>query len=598
MNTTRRNILMLAGGSGLGVLMSPAPWRLITDTALWSENWPGIPRPSRGAITARYTNCSLCTAGCAVRARCVAEQPVSLVGVAGHPLSHGALCAYGLTGHHLPFHPARLKQGPIQEATAAVAAAMSKLADTEHVAVLDLRPGRTASWTYRRAMASAKNGIYIAAAGTTDAAIDLANAKTVLSLGAPVLETWGTPGNVISTRAGFHLIQAEPMESRTAAMADQWLRISPGSEQQLAQGVLQALKGESASAAAEVCGISEQVVVALAKQLKENGHALVIGTAASQTVAQVNQALGAPGQTILARREAPLPDTWKKAAVAVDLAAVEDASIRVLFIDESTPGAYLPWNAIEPKLVRDNPVVLTFSWTKEGYGRHTPFTLPTPVYPEGSEDIPPSVDSVAASFRMSVPLVQPPPGLVNPEEWIAKIAGLEVGDTLRERADAIHKAGHGAFFTPADGKTVSIKNVTADDFWKALQAGATWIDETQPKKAPAMVSAAAASPRTETSLHDLPLIVMLADAPSSPLLSKLYQESNLRLGPGQVAIHPEEARAAYVEAGSAILQTLASKLHVEVVLDSAVPRGAVLVASSAAVLDVLSAGVQAKVVRS
>src|ERR1035438_7274656 len=106
MKTTRRDILLFAGGSAVGVLMTPAPWRLITDSALWSENWPGIPRPARGAITAKYTNCSLCTAGCAVRARCVAEQPVSLVGVAGHPLSHGALCAYGLAGHHPPDFPA------------------------------------------------------------------------------------------------------------------------------------------------------------------------------------------------------------------------------------------------------------------------------------------------------------------------------------------------------------------------------------------------------------------------------------------------------------------------------------------------------------
>src|ERR1035441_1353453 len=89
MKTTRRDILLFAGGSAVGVLMTPAPWRLITDSALWSENWPGIPRPARGAITAKFTNCALCAAGCAVRARCVAEQPVSLVGVAGCHLRPG-----------------------------------------------------------------------------------------------------------------------------------------------------------------------------------------------------------------------------------------------------------------------------------------------------------------------------------------------------------------------------------------------------------------------------------------------------------------------------------------------------------------------------
>ena len=46
MNTTRRELFKFAGGSAVGVLFTPAPWRLITDTALWSENWPGIPRPA------------------------------------------------------------------------------------------------------------------------------------------------------------------------------------------------------------------------------------------------------------------------------------------------------------------------------------------------------------------------------------------------------------------------------------------------------------------------------------------------------------------------------------------------------------------------
>ena len=154
MNTTRRGILQLLGGSAVGALFTPAPWRLITDTALWSENWPGIPRPARGEIRTRFTNCPLCPAGCAVRARCVGDQPVSLAGVGG------GLCPFGLTAHHLPYHPSRLRQGAVKEAAAAVADAVAQREPAEQVAVLDLRPGRTASWTYRRAMASMQNGIY------------------------------------------------------------------------------------------------------------------------------------------------------------------------------------------------------------------------------------------------------------------------------------------------------------------------------------------------------------------------------------------------------------------------------------------------------
>lgn len=597
MKTTRRDILLFAGGSAVGILMTPAPWRLVTDTALWSENWPGIPRPARGAITARYTNCALCQAGCAVRARSVAEQPVSLAGVAGHPLSHGAMCAYGLAGHHLPYHPARVTRGPVEEAAAAVEGAIARLGAAEHVAVLDLRPGRTASWTYRRAMAAVKNGVYVAAGDAGDSAIDLSKARTVLSLGVPLLEGWGTPGNVIAARPGFHLIQAEAVESRTAAMADQWLRIKPGSEEALGQGILLALGGQRPAAAAQATGVPELQILALASELKQNGPALVLGGAGSPGAAQLNEALGALGRIIVARREAPVPDAWKKAAPAVDLASVPDGSIRVLLIDESAPGAYLPWSAVEPKLVRDNPVVVTLGWTREGYGRHTQYLLPTGVYPEVAEDIPTAVDSVAAVFRMAVPLVQAPEGVVKPEEWISKAAGLEVADTLRERADAIHKTGRGTLFTYADGKSVAIKDVKIDDFWKALQSGACWMDAVEPAKRPVLV-AAGTTRQTTGAANDLPLVAVLAEAPSSPLLSKIYQESNLQLGPRRVAIHPDEARAAGVEDGArAVLETLAGRIDVEVRIDASVPSGAVLVASGAAVLDVCGEGARAKVVR-
>src|SRR3954447_5449709 len=113
--TTRRAAVQLIAGSAVGVVFTPAPWRLVRDSALWSENWPGIPRPARGAIGMKTTHCTLCPAGCAVRARCVGEQPVALAGVSG------GLCAYGVTGHYLPYYPDRVKQGPVDAARAAVA---------------------------------------------------------------------------------------------------------------------------------------------------------------------------------------------------------------------------------------------------------------------------------------------------------------------------------------------------------------------------------------------------------------------------------------------------------------------------------------------
>ena len=582
MKTNRREVLMFAGGSAVGVLFTPAPWRLITDTALWSENWPGIPAPARGEIRARYTNCSLCAAGCAVRARCVGDQPVQLTGVTSHPLSHGALCPFGLAGHHLPYLPSRVKQGSAKEAAAAVAEAMAKCGPAEHVVTLDLRPARTASWTYRRAMAAVRNGRYVATSGDADIAVDLSQARTVLSFGVPVLDGWGTPGNVNAARSGFRLIQIEAVESRTASMADQWLRIRPGSEDALAQ----ALAGQTTlSAAADATGLTVPEIAGLMTLLEQNGPVLVLGSSR----------LASGGRTVIARREAPVPAEWQKAAPVTALASLPDRSVRVLLIDESAPDGYVPWNIIEKKLVADSAVVVALAWSREGYARHANFVLPVGVYPEVADDIPPALDSVAATFRLASPLVAAPVGIVKPEQFVATAAGLSIADTLRERADAIHKSARGTLLTYADAKSQALKDVTADAFWKALNAGGCWIDAAD-EKAPVAKLTVATAEAAPNEQSDLPLAVVLSRelAPGSPILSKVYQESNLRLAPNRVALHP----SCGIEDGSpADFATLLGKCRVAVTLDAAVPPGVVQVSTSPAVLDLCAAGARAKVVR-
>ena len=88
--------------------------------------------------------------------------------------------------------------------------------------MLDLRPGRTASSLYRRAMAAAPNGVYLTPPQPR-VLVNLAAAKTVLSLGAPLLDGWIAPAEVFAVRDRFRLVQVEPVLSRTAALADEWL---------------------------------------------------------------------------------------------------------------------------------------------------------------------------------------------------------------------------------------------------------------------------------------------------------------------------------------------------------------------------------------
>src|ERR1019366_5155904 len=256
------------------------------------------------------------------------------------------------------------------------------------IAVLDLNPGRTVSWTYRRAMASLK-GLYLAPQ-SHPVAYDLSAAKTVLSIGTPLLDGWGTPANVLAARPNFRLIQVEAVESRTAMLADEWIRIAPGTASAFAQSIPS---------------------LPYAKDIS-----LVLGDAPE--IPEINRQLGACGQTVFAQPEAPVLESWTKNAAAItELAGVPDHSISVLLIDESSAVSYIPWHQIQRKLVRENPLVVTFAVTRGGYARYAQYALPTAVYPEVLDDIAPPVDCIHPTFRIAAPLVAPPPGLVNPAEF-------------------------------------------------------------------------------------------------------------------------------------------------------------------------------------
>ena len=152
MNAGRRNLLRFVGGATAGVLITPMPWKLINDSALWSQNWSWIPKLPTGPRTVKYTTCTLCPAGCGVEARCVGERPVGLAGVSKHPLSGGTLCALGVAAHHLPYHPRRasfpLKRSPLGKhipvsldvAISEVSRAIGGRGRGTSVAILDERP--------------------------------------------------------------------------------------------------------------------------------------------------------------------------------------------------------------------------------------------------------------------------------------------------------------------------------------------------------------------------------------------------------------------------------------------------------------------------
>jgi anaerobic selenocysteine-containing dehydrogenase len=92
--------------------------------------------------------------------------------------------------------------------------------------------------------------LYLMQGVRASAGFDFENADFVLSFGSGLLDGWGAPVNIFQAHSrwcerGGKLVQIEPRQSRTAAKADRWIPINPGSEGALALGLAGVIIQES-----------------------------------------------------------------------------------------------------------------------------------------------------------------------------------------------------------------------------------------------------------------------------------------------------------------------------------------------------------------
>ena len=148
MGLTRRDFFTLGMGAAVAVPLTPMPWKLLDDSAKWSQNWSWIPRPPSGPRSVRKTVCTLCPAGCGMEVRCAGKNLVGISPATDHPVSRGVLCPYAFSAHQLSFHPARVTSLP---------ANLNPIVERVRsgvVAILDERPGRAISAAYQKMMAA------------------------------------------------------------------------------------------------------------------------------------------------------------------------------------------------------------------------------------------------------------------------------------------------------------------------------------------------------------------------------------------------------------------------------------------------------------
>lgn len=586
----RRELLGMAGGAAVGGALTPVPWKLLDDSAIWTQNWPWTPTPSRGPVTEKFGLCTLCAAGCGVKARCGSAGVFGVAPAAEHAAGGGALCPVVYGAHQLAYHPRRLRtavvNGHAVETEEAIIEAARRLAGAgAKAAILDERPGRIVSALYDR-IARAKGGTVVTLAQVEDRSLrtmedlagvssgtlgyDFEHAALILSIGAPLLDAWGSTGRMSrlwGRRAETGkpvFVHAGSQWSRTAQLADRTLILRPGSE----AAFVAALAGKlSMEPAAEVTGLAPSSLSDLALRLREQTPAVVVGggeaassglpEATERMIAALNVVIGALGRAggIVMRRAlagAPLPPRY--------LDRLPDQSLSLLVHEAGSAGIVTPEALLRRKLAAGGTLVRLTAFLPETIGPND-ILIPSTTFLEGPDDAQGARDAAVQTWSYSDGVSGAPSYAVPAAAFAAKMAealqvDVESYEELRKaRTSGIVAAKRGHVYRHAGGEIAEVTDL--DAFQSAMAEGAVWVDEPAEPK-PVRVNLDAVDWRV--GQVEKPALIAVASSqrgslsalPVVPLASKLDRETRLHAVPGEVRMNPRTARELNLKPGDSV----------------------------------------------
>ena len=233
MGLKRRNFIKFAAGAVAGIHVTPLPWKLMDDMAIWTQNWPWVPVPPEGEFTHVKSVCKLCHGGCGIEVRKVDDRAVKIEGRTDFPVNPGGICPVGMGGLQLLYNESIRYTGPMRrvgkrgsgkfvhvtwaEALHELTVRISylrKAERSESIVTVDGNPlGSTMSAMIERLTQAVGSPNYIRLPALEDTfrmgsflmhgtdgpiAYDLENADYILSFGCGFLEGWGSSGRVMN----------------------------------------------------------------------------------------------------------------------------------------------------------------------------------------------------------------------------------------------------------------------------------------------------------------------------------------------------------------------------------------------------------------
>lgn len=440
---SRRDFLKLAGtGAATGAVLTgcgPATRYVVR------EPYTQMPEYTfKGESTYFATTCRECPAGCGLVVRTYQGRAIKTEGNKRHPVNLGKTCARGQATLHGLYNPDRVTDPVEQERGSALSTNVmdwedaiqvvsDALADTDPAEVAFLmglapdhlfdlvseltaameapapvRYGALSAFEARSTLVRAAENML---GGSSLPFFDLANADLTFSFGASFLETWLSPvaytrhySRMRKQEKRGYLVHFEPRMSQTAAKADEWVPVRPGTEGLVALAIgrlvaeasmatlPRAFVNVDVAAVVEASGVSEENLMHLADLFVRAERPLAVpgGAALGQSnglgTAKAVLALdalagnfGRPGGVYLSPA-APTTDELHRPANLQEMTAFIDrmnaGEIKTLFIHGFNPVFEIPKSLGFEKALENVPLVISFATFPDETALHADYIFP------------------------------------------------------------------------------------------------------------------------------------------------------------------------------------------------------------------------------
>lgn len=432
-------LLGIGGAASIAGCSSQAPEKLIPYLIPVEEIIPG-------RATWYATVCRECPAGCGMLVKTLEGRAVKVEGNPDHPVNRGRLCARGQASLQGLYNPDRVRQPLLKDAsgrftplswdeaeewlatrlkqlrerrqgvawlTPHLTGALDQLLDGWLLAFGSTRRLRYEPFAYE-AIKTANSLMFGIDAIPT---YDLQSSALILSFGSDFLETWISPVTYAREFAAMRTYQdgrmgrfifVGPRRSLTAANADRWISVPPGSEGVIALGMVRVIiteeltRGVSESEIerikglvdrytprliSQATGVTPEDLDMLARLFAEADPGLALGggiagdgrqaTATIVAVTLLNYVVGNIGRTI---RFGPLSSLSRLSThrdLVALIQAMNDGEVAALFFSEINPVFSLPRSAGFEQALDKVPLIVSCGSVMDETTAKASLVLPT-----------------------------------------------------------------------------------------------------------------------------------------------------------------------------------------------------------------------------